>query len=299
MSSPPVRLSVLFAAVVGSTTLYEQMGDEHAQTQVRKILAALAELTARHKGRVVKTMGDGMMCVFGTAQECAECASGMVDATFSARKVDPIIGGSGRALPLRVGVHFGEVLEEYGDYFGDTVNVAARLVGIAGTNEVLLSREVVDQLPHDLHIRVGLLDHVVVKGRQQPVEVYRLLPQDADSSNVTVVSARKKPVKHAAKLELLAEGTLYILDYQRQYVEIGRSRECDIVVDDCEVSRLHARIELRGGAFFVVDKSANGTFVTQMTGEHLTLHRSELHLAGSGTISLGSTPIIIPYRVVS
>jgi adenylate cyclase len=298
MSGLAVRLAVLFADVVGSTTLYEQIGDERARAQVGRILAALEDLTRRHHGRVVKSMGDGVMCVFGSGLDASECASGMVEAAAGGPRAAACGEADGRLLPLRVGVHFGEVLAEAGDYFGDTVNVAARLVGLAGNNEVLLSREVVDRLPRELHLRVGFLDHVVVKGRQQPVEVYRLLPEGVDNS-VTVVSSRKKGFNREARLELLAEGVLHILDYRRPSIEIGRGAQCDIRVDDQEVSRLHARIELRGGAFFVVDKSANGTYVTQITGEHLALHRGELRLSGAGSITIGSTPVVIPYRVVS
>ena len=119
-------MAVLFADVSDSTRLYENMGDTAAFTQVRECLQILNEAAQRYQGRVVKTIGDGAMCVFSKAEDAARSAIEMQD------RIDLRPPSPGRSkLTIRIGFHYGAVLREGDDVFGDTVNVAARMAGLA------------------------------------------------------------------------------------------------------------------------------------------------------------------------
>ena len=104
--------AVLFADIAGSTKLYEVLGDTEAKRLIDEVLIALSALTKRHGGRVVKTIGDEVMCVFANAEK------GFHAATDMQNKVDsmPVVSGTKRRI--RVGFHAGAVIEEAGDVFG-------------------------------------------------------------------------------------------------------------------------------------------------------------------------------------
>ena len=118
--------AVLFADVAGSTKLYEALGDKLAKKLVDEVLAALTIITRRHGGRVIKTIGDEAMCVFASAERSFYAA---IDIR---QKIDtmPVVSGSSKRR-IRIGFHAGPVIEEKGDVFGDTVNTAARMSGLA------------------------------------------------------------------------------------------------------------------------------------------------------------------------
>lgn len=101
------------------------------------------------------------------------------------------------------------------------------------------------------------------------------------------------------RLELRLGRLLIMMDDSRPEVTMGRQRHNDIEIVDTRVSRSHARIELRGGRFILIDHSTNGTYV-KLNGkdDSLSLKRSELPLEGAGTINLGRKMIDRPSRTI-
>jgi hypothetical protein len=143
MDNTPVNLAVLFADVSGSTRLYEKLGDARALECIGLCLNIMREVTAEHRGRVVKAIGDELMCVFPIASAAAQAAADMQSRVSMQDPVD------GQRLAIRVGLHFGPVLEQANDVFGDSVNVAARMTSLANAGRS--SRpESVDALPPSL-----------------------------------------------------------------------------------------------------------------------------------------------------
>lgn len=130
-------VTVVFTDLRGSTALYERIGDLQAFALVRQHFDELARVTARHGGTVIKTIGDAVMAAFLSPARGVRAALEMRDAVAR--------GGSGE-LVLKVGVHRGPAiavtLNERLDYFGRTINVAARAQAIAEAGEVVLTEEV-------------------------------------------------------------------------------------------------------------------------------------------------------------
>ena len=118
-----MECAVLFADVAGSTALYEVLGDERAFALVENCLQTMSACTTEVHGRVVKTIGDAVMSVFKDADDAAAAAAEM---QFRVDKLGPAVGVR---LGVRVGFHFGPVVERDNDVFGDTVNLASRLSG--------------------------------------------------------------------------------------------------------------------------------------------------------------------------
>src|ERR1700759_5648311 len=118
-------VAVLFADIAGSTSLYEVLGDARAKAMIDEALAVMKAVTAQQQGRVIKTIGDEVMCVFDTPDR------GFIAASDMQARIDGLPVADGAKRKIRVGFHAGPVIEEHGDVFGDTVNTAARMAGLA------------------------------------------------------------------------------------------------------------------------------------------------------------------------
>jgi class 3 adenylate cyclase len=150
------RVAVLFTDIVGSTELLDRVGDDAAHQLRRRHFAQLREAVAPHGGREVKSLGDGLMVVFGSTRDALACGVSMQRA----------VAAGGDPLELRVGVASGEAVCEDGDYFGRPVIVARRLCDSASAGEVLVSEPVDGPVPG---AEVRTVEPLVLKGLSEPV----------------------------------------------------------------------------------------------------------------------------------
>jgi len=137
MSQPPTSLTILFADISGSTRLYETLGDKIALEKIDHCLTLLGKVAQRYSGEVIKTIGDEIMCAFPTASSAVEAAMVM--------QQDLIASTS--TLHVRIGLHFGEVIRDGSDVFGDAVNVAARMTRLAVPDQIMTTRETAEAVP--------------------------------------------------------------------------------------------------------------------------------------------------------
>src|SRR3954469_1934073 len=171
------RRAVLFADLRGSTALYELIGNASASAVVTETVDAIARRVPATGGTLVKTLGDGLMAVFPTAAQAVEAADQMhEEIDIAMRRRDALTGFTEARLQLQVCIALGETVEVSGDYFGDAVNVAARLLDHAGDNETLVTVEVLRALPLDSRDMFRSLDLVRLRGRLQPAAGH-LLPR--------------------------------------------------------------------------------------------------------------------------
>ncbi len=159
------RLGILFSDIVGSTEIFERQGDIAGLALVRRHNALLFPVVEGHRGRVVKTIGDAILAVFDDPADGVRCAVAMQQALARARQTDP----AAAPIHIRVGVHAGEAMLDGGDVFGDAVNTAARVVGQAGGDEVLVSQALFDALPAGHGLDGRPRGAVALKGKRDPV----------------------------------------------------------------------------------------------------------------------------------
>lgn len=276
-----IQCTILFVDIAGSTKLYEQLGDTHALQVVEQVLKLMAAITAKFKGRVVKTIGDELMCLFADATSGLQAASEMQTRLAQHESPDNL------RLAVRIAFHHGQALEENGDVFGDTVNVAARLAALAQAGQVLTSWQTVDCLPQYLRLGVRQVDRLKLRGKEESLDVFEVIWDFND--DLTMVQGRPAPVEEKEQLHLALEHegkTLQAGDRQPT-IQIGRDPGSDIVIADRMASRRHARIELRRGKFVYIDISSNGSFIQFDDGEQVLVKREEITLLGSGIISFG------------
>jgi class 3 adenylate cyclase/pimeloyl-ACP methyl ester carboxylesterase len=119
----------------------------------------------RHRGRIVKLMGDGLLAEFASVVEAVECAVEIQQAV-GAR------AASGKRMIYRMGVHLGDIIVDGDDIYGDGVNIAARLEGIADPGGICISRQAYDQVHNKLHLHFQRLGSRNLKNIPEPVEVF-------------------------------------------------------------------------------------------------------------------------------
>lgn len=281
-SNQASHLAILFADISGSTRLYELLGDSLARLRIADCLRRLEKVVVEHGGKVVKTIGDEVMCTFPEVEQAVIAACGMQELFDDTRVEDTEDGAI--ALSIRIGLHAGPTLVESTDVFGDAVNVAARMVAQAKVGQIITTRVVVDRLSSFLRGNTRLIDHAPVKGKKDTFELFEVMWQQDDvtrmSPDIVVKPAQR------ARLALKHAGRTLIVDGQRPLLVLGRSKTADLSVVESLASRLHARIEYRRGKFFLVDQSTNGTYVRNES-DAAFLRREEALLTGRGAISLG------------
>ena len=285
MAKEKVTKSILFADISKSTALYEQLGDSKAQKVIAAAIKLLIKAIVRHNGIVVKTIGDEVMSVFDepiSAMEAAILMQKLME-QLSAKLYHEL----NRPLNIQIGTHWGTVIHDNTDYFGDAVNVAARVVGLAKERQILATRQATLRLPKKLTEKLRKIGTTKVKGKQQQLEIFEMI---WERENVTVMVdtlPEDLPPADTHRLELTFNGQTLLLNENHPSITAGRHSTNDIVVNDDLISRLHARIELRRGQFVLADQSVNGTYLLVKGSKQNYLRQTEYALTGSGFISLG------------
>src|SRR5438132_13289340 len=168
------RLATILAAdVVGYSRLIE--GDEEGTLRrLKSLRAEVIDLKiAEHRGRIVKTTGDGLLVEFASVVDALRCAA----------EVQAAMAESNASLPpdsrfeFRIGIHQGDIVVENGDIFGDGVNVAARLEGLAEPGGICISARVQEDAAGRLDLAFEDMGEQALKNIARPVRVYRVRPE--------------------------------------------------------------------------------------------------------------------------
>jgi adenylate cyclase len=279
--------TVVFADLVGSTGIFERLGDETAGRFVTQLTGALSKTFEEHNGRVVKLLGDGIFTVFQTELDAVQSCIA-IQQRLKEKPVFP--GGTGHAVQMQMGVESGEVVEIDGDCYGDAVNSAARLADLAGADQILTTSRVRDALPAAQHTQMRSLGPMYLRGKQEVTEVFRVdwaVAQENDSEATVMGASMFKPSRDAV-LELTAGDNTLRLEPRGEKLTIGRSVTASLTMNDGRVSRVHSTVQWRGGHFVLEDGSSFGTWVYfGGQAEPVVLRRTECYLVGQGLISLG------------
>ncbi|HEY2592228.1 MAG TPA: adenylate/guanylate cyclase domain-containing protein, partial [Steroidobacteraceae bacterium] len=248
-----IELAILFADVVGSTRLYELMGDLKARDMVAICIDVMRGATEQHQGTVIKTMGDEVMATFPTADQALNAAATMQQqiSRHSHLKVE------GQPVTIRIGCHFGPVVLENRDVFGATVHTANRMTSQAKGGQIMTTAAMVDKLSPQWRAVVRQVDIAMLKGQGSEVALYEVLWQTEDVTSMVpaiALSGRNGP---AVRLQLRIQERDIVLDEQHPAIAIGRAEDNDVVIKGNLISRLHARIEINRHKFMLIDQSTN------------------------------------------
>ena len=274
-------MGVLFADVTGSTRLYATKGDARARRIIDECISTMLRVIPRFGGRLIKTIGDEVMCGFPSADEALMAASEMQSEVAD----NP---PAGYPISIHIGLHFGPVLVEGEDVFGDTVNVASYLCAVAGADQILITEATERSLSIERKACVRPVFYAVLKGSERESTVYQVLWR-SDTLELTDVNLqRRKLIPADLGNMVLTYGDREVrIDHRNTSVTLGRGPQCGMQVREKFSSREHALIKVQRTHFYLVDQSINGTFVELESGEEVHVMRSDLLLDGAGRISLG------------
>lgn len=286
---------VLFADISGSTALYEKLGNELALQMVTRTIGILTKEMSAHRGTLVKTIGDEIMCVFPQLADAFNAACAMQLAVEQQRP------GGDQPIHIRIGLHYGEVVLEKGDVYGDTVNIAARVTAITRARQIMTTHKVVDMLPEELRKKTRPVMRTVFRGKEKAFDVFHILwePDDSTSTRMRVgMSASRRPAESRHELMLRYHQQIITVSENLKNVVLGRGNDCDMVIRSKLASRQHVRIEYNFGKFLLNDQSVNGTYIRFGDGQVIQLNQQQIVLHGAGTISLGEPFSEEPTEVV-
>jgi adenylate cyclase len=283
--------TIAFADFTGSTGLYESLGNTKAAESLTRGIHWIGKLCESRGGRVIKYLGDGVLMAFADNTMAVHAMAEMQRLHHERISSWP----ERVRMKIKVGMARGPVVEQQGDCFGDAVNVASRLSDLAQGEQILVSQPVVGALADGGTTRFRNLGLMDIRGKAEPVEVHRVeWDSDAASEFLTMPAA----------LDLLSDAnpraqgaiTLQCLDVQTAFsgldfpIYIGRENDPHFPVNDQRVSRMHVRIDRRGGNYVLEDLSSYGTWVRFAGSDSIiALRRQECTLSGNGEIALGAS----------
>jgi class 3 adenylate cyclase len=279
------EVAILFADVVGSTRLYELLGDHQARDMIVTCVELMRGSTERNRGTVIKTIGDEILAIFPTANDAVNAAAEMQhDIGWH-----PSLTVQGQHVAIRIGCHFGPVVLENKDIFGSSVHTANRMTSQAKAGQIVLTSDMVGRLTPEWRACTRQIDVTSVRGQSEEIELFEVLWQQEDVTSMLpsiALGAAQRP----KRVRLSFQGRDYLLEDATKMLTLGRADENDVVVQGTLISRLHARIEFARNRCLLVDQSTNGTFVTSEGGKESFVRRDSVALEGQGLIGLGRLP---------
>jgi class 3 adenylate cyclase/pimeloyl-ACP methyl ester carboxylesterase len=180
------HLAAILAADVAGYSRLMGADEEGTLTQLKDHRSKVWDpALARHRGRIANTAGDSILAEFGSVLDAVSCALTVQKGTLERNSEVP----PDRRIEFRIGINLGEVIADGKDIFGDGVNVAARLEGIADRGGICISRQVLDQIEGKLDLSYRELGRQNLKNIARPVEVYAIHLDDAAAPGSGILAA--------------------------------------------------------------------------------------------------------------
>ncbi len=293
-----LEVAILFADVVGSTQMYDKFGDTKASETVSDCLVVMKDATHKFNGTVIKTIGDEVMSTFPSVDEAMNAAVLMQAQITADNKQEDRI-----PVSIRIGCHYGPVVQEQNDIFGAAVHTANRMTSQAKAKQIIISGETVELLGPELQKQTRQIDVATVRGRLDEVALFELLWNPEEATSMLPTIGWENRGKAAAKMILTFRDNEVEVSDKRKSVNLGRADDNDLVIKGNLISRIHAKVELSRGKFVLVDQSTNGTFLQNVQGDETFVRRDSTELGGEGTIGLGraeepGTSMAIHYKSI-
>ncbi len=279
MDRQSIECTVMFADVVGSTSLYEKYGDDDEKSSIDACIEFMLKIAGRFNGVLIKTIGDEIMCRFPDADSAVEAACEINDTM-----VMPF-GAQRLFLTVKIGLHHCEVILDGNDVFGDAVNVAARMAGISKSQQIITTQDTYNALSPALQEKAREFDKTTLKGKSEPVTIYDIVWSTNDDKTSVVFATGN--ITQDSNLELVHNGRIVLLRKDDLPFVIGRSPSSDMIVESTLASRTHIKIDYSRGKFVAADTSTNGTYLKLENGKEVYLRREEMPLSSTGFISPG------------
>lgn len=263
---------VLVSDVTGSTRLYEALGSGPALARIDAVLMRMRVLIEAAGGHCVKARGDDILSFFDHPDRAFQAAWAMINEPWPDN------------LAIHAGGYFGDILSHADDIYGNAVNTAARLAGLAKPGEILFGDHCHDDLSAENRARFVAVGALPLRGKEAPTAVFSCSVTSLAAQ--TVVSGGAQDT--VAVLAAISLGTRHWQLVEGGRLSIGRAEDCDIVAAHPSVSRDHGSLAIRSGQLEYSDHSTVGSVVRMGDGPDMAVHRRRTLLSGNGAIRLGA-----------
>jgi len=275
---------IMFADIVGSTSLYETIGDAAARELIGASMTRMIEITGHHQGRVTAELGDEIMCFFFEPADAAAAACELhvrIGEEFPGDDRQP-------ALKLRIGLHYGSVVGVKDDLMSETAKIAHWAARNAKSEQTLATVPVIDALPRIYRAISRYVDDETWNFVSfEHVALYEII-WDVEAITAASAEKAKSDERRYELVSFAVGGDAVAVSAERPVISIGRGTQNDLTVKNDLVSRQHFTAQFSRGRCSITDKSTNGTFVLPAGGGRHEVRRDTFPLIGSGVIVLGS-----------
>ena len=274
----------MFADIVGSTSLYETIGDAAARELTGACITRMVEITQQHQGRVTAELGDEIMCFFFEPADAAAAAC-----ELHARIGEEFPGDDRQPpLKLRIGMHYGNVVGVKDDLMSETAKIAHWAARNAKGEQTLATVPVIDALPRIYRAISRYVDDETWNFVSfEHVALYEII-WDVEAITAASVEKARTEERRYELVSFAVGGDTVAVSAERPVISIGRGTQNDLTVKNDLVSRQHFTAQFSRGRCSITDKSTNGTFVLPAGGGRHEVRRDTFPLIGSGVIVLGS-----------
>ncbi|MGH8598441.1 MAG: adenylate/guanylate cyclase domain-containing protein [Gammaproteobacteria bacterium] len=275
--------SIMFADIVGSTALYEALGDEEARRITAAVLARMTEIVTSKHGRITAELGDELMCFFTQPGNAAAAASEM-HARIGEEFSNPV---TKTRIRLRIGIHYGSVLGHKDDLMSETAKIAHWAAGNAKADQTLATVSVIDALPRIFRAVSRYVDDETWNFVTfEHVALYEII-WDVESITAAAIEQATPAPGRCTRVMFSLGGDSVSINAERPVISVGRGTQNDLTVKHDLVSRQHFTAQFSRGRCTVTDKSTNGTVVIPDQGTRQTVRRDTVPISGSGLIIMG------------
>lgn len=287
------NVGILFADISGSTRLFRKGNSEEGQYQLERCIKRIERSIQSNRGELMMPAADEMIALFSTADDAVLAAVDMQ------RRIEDMLPVSGVRLTIRIGLHFGPVVESLEGLVGSAVDSGRALLNLAGAGQIVTCEQTAVLLKRPVRDLLKRIESLEIATQSGDSQVYQVLWQEdtADSvgcrgktvAEVDVPSSEKKP-KCPERIVLRLGDRALLIDSRTPKARVGRDKECSLILKGSKVSRFHAEIEWRAaGTFVLVDSSTNGTYLMKEGGSEKKVHRETVFLSGRGKLAFGHT----------
>lgn len=277
------EVTVVFADISGSTSLYQRVGNQKAHELISACLETLKSTVAEHDGEFVHSRGDDVVCTFANTDDAFRTVVEMLART------------NGTDLLVHIGLDRGPVIRVRDDIFGNSVNVAARLSSLANENEALCGENTREAMNRTNQSLLQFFATRQLRGTDRPADIYRYATPSLDAG--TQIHFTETPGRPRGPVEI-SDATVVELSFDGvslhckpgQKLTIGRSANNDLVIAQAWVSRQHAVVEVRNDHAYLHDVSSNGIYVSFAGQDPVLLLRETMLLPALCTLSPTNAP---------
>lgn len=282
MAEEKQELAVLYGKILSNDEISREIDLIQLKKQVAVTLSNLAQIVLEHGGKVFRTDADHLLCAFSNPKKAVQAAYDMQ------LEIHNDLSLAQSEIGMKAGMHYGTVLMDEHEAYGDVTSVAYELMNQSEKDMVMATKALTIHIPANFKIHLAGIGKIRIKGLKDEVDVYEVLWKENEPEDQTIFGGNASfDSDQEICLVIRHKNRQFIIDSKRNSFLLGRSDQNDLIVADEKVSRNHAAVQYRNGKYFLVDRSTNGTYIKTESKELFSLRKDELLLRGRGVISLG------------